>query len=227
MWCLRMIIGIVGLTSLGATAGGQVVVELVPDNPGPYTGSESLTVDVWLHSQIDDDALLTVIQLDFTNTPPELSLDDSFTFDFSAIPEGDGFASFPELPVPFAFESRGCWCPSFWLPLPAQGLQHIGSIGAVVPSEPGVYCLDALNADEPDSALCLRGALIHSNVRPPDYLIYKEWRASNGDLTGGILDFVVSPPIPALSDVGLTVMMCLLVILGCWSILRRRVRGYT
>ena len=28
----------------------EVIIELVPDPPGPYDGGESVTVDAWLHN---------------------------------------------------------------------------------------------------------------------------------------------------------------------------------
>ena len=78
-------------------AYGGAIVELVPDDPGPYYGGESLIVDFWVHNQESFDARLRRIQLDFTETNPELSLDTTFTFDFSSLSEGDEYATlFPD-----------------------------------------------------------------------------------------------------------------------------------
>ncbi len=41
-----IILTIAAIMSLVRIVAGEVVVDLVPDNPGPYAGGESLTVDV-------------------------------------------------------------------------------------------------------------------------------------------------------------------------------------
>ena len=46
----RVVLSVVVGLLIGNMARAEVVVELVPDNPGPYRGGETLTVDVWLHS---------------------------------------------------------------------------------------------------------------------------------------------------------------------------------
>ena len=63
-----------------ARAEVAVVVELVPDNPGPYIGGESLTVDVWLHNQIPGDIILESVRFDFTASHPALALGAELTF---------------------------------------------------------------------------------------------------------------------------------------------------
>ena len=42
---------LLGVGSLGSPAQAGAVLELIPNNTGPYIGGESLTVDVWLHNQ--------------------------------------------------------------------------------------------------------------------------------------------------------------------------------
>ena len=69
---------------------GGAFVELVPDQPGPYTGGESLGLDVWLHSDEEVPVLLRGVRFDFTDTDPQLLLDAEFAFDFSSIPHGSG-----------------------------------------------------------------------------------------------------------------------------------------
>ena len=185
-----------------------VVIDLVPDNPGPYSGGESLTVDVWLRSQASFDAFLFVVQLDFADSDPALALDPTFTFDLSAI-EAPKYGTFPELPVPVVgVVHDGPIFPENMLPLPAEELLHIGSIGVQLPADPGVYRLDVLNADEADE---LRGALIDTRFFPGG----TRWRAFTGEVTSGNLAFVVSlPPIPTVSHWGLIVMTLLLLVLG-------------
>ena len=48
---LRSAIQIGAIVCVSSVVQAGVVVELVPDNPGPYFGGESLTVDVWLQSE--------------------------------------------------------------------------------------------------------------------------------------------------------------------------------
>ena len=156
---------------LGSTAFGEVkvVVELVPDNPPPYVGGELLTVDVWLHSQTQSDFVLVLIQVDFTDSDPSPTLDPAFTFDFSSL--GDQTNAyldfhFPELPVPWTANLIMCFCPGLFLPFPAGGSLHIGSIGAQLPSAPGAYRLDLLNADEPFDVGGGAGAIRDHSLRP-------------------------------------------------------------
>jgi len=194
----------------GQAIGAEVVVQLVPDRPGPYTGGESLTVDVWLHSEVAFDAFLDTVQLDFADSDPALSLDSTFTFDLSAIPtpRDHDYATLPELPVPVVgVPHDGPIFPENMLPLPAGGSLHIGTIGVQLPANPGVYRLDALNGDELDEE---RGALIYAKFFPGGEV----WRAFMGEITGGTFDFVVSdPPIPTVSEWGL-IVMALLVLVG-------------
>jgi hypothetical protein len=146
--------------SLGSSVNAEVavVVELVPDNPGPYAGGEVLTVDVWLHSQVAFDAFLHTVQLDFSDTDPGLALDPTFTFDLSAIPIDRGdYTTYPELPLPLVgVEHFGPIFPENMLPLPAGGSLHIGSFGLQLPTDLGIYRLDALNSDEPSDILAVQ-----------------------------------------------------------------------
>ena len=66
----RTVLGAVGVLLFATLARGQLVVELVPDNPGPYYGGETLTVDVWLHSEVGEDFRIHILRLDFTDTDP-------------------------------------------------------------------------------------------------------------------------------------------------------------
>jgi hypothetical protein len=63
----------VALGNLGA------IVELVPDNAGPYTGGETVQVDVCFHNEESFLLPLQVAQIDFTDTDPGLNLGPSFT----------------------------------------------------------------------------------------------------------------------------------------------------
>ena len=198
---LRMLVVVLG--AVVSSAQGQVIIELVPDRSPPYIVGQRLTVDVWVHSTVEFEAFLDNVQLDFSDSDPGLSLDATFTFDFSAIPSDVAkYGTVPELPVPVVgIVHDGPLSPEWMLPLPAAGSLRIGSIGVQLPTNPGNYCLDALNGDEPDE---LRGALIDAKFFPGG----TRWRAYTGELTGGNFDFVVEPPpIPATSSWGVCILV--------------------
>ncbi|MGB2988206.1 MAG: hypothetical protein WBE26_20245 [Phycisphaerae bacterium] len=187
---LTMIIGLLGVASV-AQAGA--VVELVPDDPGPYYGGESLTVDFWLHSDRPYDVRLRSVQFSFLDTDPALRLDPTFVFDFSSLAAGDEYAlTFPDLPIPRTGRFIDCLCPERYLLLPGDGSLHIGALGVELPTDQGVYRLDALNGDEPDALL---SAYILAIYTDPHEL----WRAFTGDITGGAYDFTVVPEPTTLS----------------------------
>ncbi len=186
-----------------SVAPAEVAVELVPDRPGPYVVGESLTVDVWLHSEVSSDKSLEFVRFDFSNSDPMLSLSPTFTFDFSSIyPAPIAYdIRFTDLPLPWTGNPAMCICPELFLWLPAGGSLHIGSVGLTLPTEPGVYALDLLNAETADP---MQGAMI--NVGP-------YWRASSGEITGGTHDFVVnSSGIPTVSTWGLAILGLLLLV---------------
>ena len=67
------VLGSVGFLvfSLAQVTVGQVIVELVPDNLGPYAGGEAITLDVWLHSGLPgEDPRLALIQFDYVFIQP-------------------------------------------------------------------------------------------------------------------------------------------------------------
>ena len=187
----------------------EVIIELVPDQPGPYGGAETVTVDVWLHSQVSFDAFLHVVQLDFSISDQALRLGETFQFDLSSIPKPQGdFSVGAAMPVPLAgIMHGGIVFQEDLLLLPAEGSLHIGSLGVRLPATVGVYRLDALNRDTTDSIL---SAQIEAKFFPGG----DHWRASEGDIAGGTFDFVVNgPPIPTVSEWG-TIALGLLVLVA-------------
>jgi len=207
------------VVSLAQVAVGQVVVELVPDNPGPYAGGEAITVDVWLHSSLPgDDPRLAMIQFDFSQTAPSLTLAPTFSFDFSSIPDASGYVQrHPELPVPWTWNTLECGnCPYLFLPLPPGGVLHIGSVGLLLPTAPGVYRLDALNPANQAPDVGIAGGIIFL------YLSNQLLTAFSGQITGGVFDFVVGPPpIPTVSGAALLILAALLGTAGSWITVRR------
>jgi len=177
--------GIVALAAGFAQAGA--IIELIPDDPGPYYGGESVTVDFWLHNPECFDTRLSWVQFDFTDTHQALSLDPTFTFDFSSLESTvNAYGVYSGLPVPWIWNPLECLCPEAFLPFPGEESLHIGGIGVLLPTEAGVYEVDALNADEPD---ILHGARIDSRYPGPTEI----WRAFDGHITGGAYDFVIIP----------------------------------
>lgn len=198
--CARVAAGLLVLAS-AAFGEVKVVVELVPDRPGPYVGSESVTVDVWLHSQLSFDTELWQVQLDFSDSDQALGLDPTFTFDLSSSIAPEDFEVHPELPIPWTANWFEYGCPPCFLQLPGGGSLHIGSMGVQLPSDDGVYRLDALNADEADPT---RGAMVDGGIG----------RAFTGEITAPRFEFVVAPQIPAVSEWGLAIMLVLLLAAG-------------
>lgn len=191
----------------------EVTVELVPGQAGPYSGGESMTVDVWLHSEIATDEALSFIRFDFADTHAALSLAPTFDFDFSSIAPAPVIYDirFTDLPLPWTANVALCMCPELFLWLPAMGMLHIGSIDVELPDEPGVYRLDLLNSDEADPTA---GAMIN---------IGTYWRAFTGQITGGTYEFVVGPPaIPTVSEWGMAAMLLLVLTAGTLVLTRWR-----
>ena len=142
----RKVLGAVGVLVFATFARAEVVVELVPDNPGPYYGGETLTVDVWLHSEVSSDRYLWLVRLDFSDSDGQLGVDPTFTFDLSSSRFPEDFDELhPELPIPWAANRKDYLCDPCRLQLPAGGSLHIASIGVNLPNEAGTYRLDVLN----------------------------------------------------------------------------------
>jgi len=141
------------------------------------------------------------VRFDFTDTDPRLLLDSSAEFDFSTIPGGDiGFQEqYPSLPVAWVRNSLDCLCPDLRWALAPSGSLRLAVIGVDLPAAVGVFRMDVMNADESDPTF---GAEIG------------EWRAFDGDITGGTLDFAVIPEPGTLT----------LLVFGALAVIRRRPR---
>jgi len=218
------VLGSVGFLvfSLAQVAVGQVVVELIPDSPGPYAGGQAITVDVWLHGSLSltEEARLDLIQFDFTQTNMNLSLAPTFFFDYSSAPGTFGYQEHPELLVPWTINPLECVCPELFLPLPPGGVLHIGSLGVRLPTTPGVYRMDALNAGHATPEVGIAGAIIYFHLSNPPQLT-----AFGGQITGGVFDFIIPPPIPTMSGAALLVFAVFLGCAGSWIAVRRLQRG--
>ncbi len=206
--CLMVAAAFVFCTSM-AQAGPvlfgepQVIVELVPDNAGPYYGGERVTVDFWLHSRAEWDVYLKKVRFDFSDTSPQITLDPALNFDLSSVDDPTGYSHhpYPELPVPWLLNDYACICPSYFLFLPQDASLHIADVSMVLPTEPGSYFLDVLNADEPHDDL---GAQIKTTdfFVPPFW-----WSAYDGEIAGGVYEFVIIPEPTSLWMVALCGLM--------------------
>ena len=217
----RAVLGAVGVLLFATLARAEVVVELVPDNPGPYSGGETLTVDVWVHSEVDYWASFGHIQFDLTVSDPGLSLDATFTFDYTTLSEPHGYDyGSPALPVPWTYNGwdLACTpaCPDVFMAIPPGGSFHVGSIGVQLPAESGEYRLDLVDAEQSYEGLGVLLGLVNSPFWPDPV-----WRAHTGEITGGTYDFTVRV-VPAVSDWGLVVLALLLLTVGTIALTRRR-----
>lgn len=194
------------LGGVGIPAQASAILELTPDNPGPYFGGESLTVDVWLHNTDDVHHLLYHVQLDFTDTHAELMLGPTFDFDLRSSTAPEDFMIRPDLPVPWTQNWLEYDCDECRLQLPPNASLHLGNVPVVLPTAPGTFLLDALNGDDPPHGggwMDEPGALV---VVDACYI----WRAYNGDITGGVYHFEVVPEPVTLSMLlgGAVAMAC-------------------
>lgn len=198
---------------LVTTTRAEIRVELIPDNPGPYSGGELLNVDVWLHSEIPDDVRLVGMRFDFEASDESLQVGPLFTFDFTLLdPAPNYYVTVPELPRPSVYNSILCYCPTYFLPLPAGQSFHAGRVPVRLPSITGVYRLDSLNAADADPE---HGGLIYFDYAPYGGNL----RASRGEISDGVLDFIVTAlPIPTLSTWGSLICGAMLLVVGSIAI---------
>lgn len=191
----------VTLGSVSPVEAGAVI-DIVPVREGFFSPGERVEMEVRLRQHHgEQDIHLRMIQFDFVDTHPALTLDETFLFDYSAQaactrdPElcGTCYAEFPNL-TPFeggvgttvSTVFRGeTWDPATQLLLPAEGTIRIGTIGVTLPEHRGRYVLDLVNAAGADENL---GARIDFGFTSQDRTT---WRAYDCDgVTGGV--FTVS-----------------------------------
>jgi len=200
-----------GGAASGTDAQGQIVVDLVPNNPGPYFGGEQVTVDVWLNSSSTFELLLRRIQFDFSDTQPGLQPEETFSFDFSSLPGLNLYESNFNLPVPWTDMLAQCECPGSFLHLLPNTPFHVGEIDVLLPPNEGLFVFDLLNATFPDPAF---GGEIITALQPkfPPF----EYTVLNDRLVGGITTFTIVPEPGTLS----------LLVVGVVLLYRRRNQWY-
>jgi hypothetical protein len=156
----------------------QAMVRLEPDNPGPYTGDEQLTVSIYLDNLTDDQAPLIFVGLDYTASSQGLNLPSLMTW--SLVPTADGD---PELPTP-TYQSS-----AFQNVLAPNGTILLGTVEIRVPRTDGCYTLDVLSPD-PFGPFGPTGGEVQwqSFVGGP----VVTWSSVDGTLTGGTLTIGVN-----------------------------------
>jgi hypothetical protein len=173
-----------------AEAAANPIIELVPTAAGPYSPGERVVLKFYLSQESGEaDLPLRLIQFDFEKTSPELVLDESFVFDYSAQelcrtqPDycGDGYAEFPLLSgkvvaCAIAYKGRREDLVE-QIVLPRSGAILVGSVGLTLPDFPGEVDVDVVYADTVDPVN--RGAQVHFDFENP-----AAWRAADFIQTG-------------------------------------------
>lgn len=166
---MKYAIGICVAFAVAPVAHAGAVIDLVPVEPGPYAPGQRVELNVSLTQEPrGEDIYLRLLQLDFADTDPALTLDEMFRFDYSGqavcvqIPAlcGTSHAEFPVLTTPHnmsgdIFDGNLVaviyigtrHSPYEQIRLPGLGAVTIGSIGVTLPTQSGVYLVDVLNAD--------------------------------------------------------------------------------
>jgi hypothetical protein len=186
---MRPISIIVCVLLISSVARGGAFVELVPDNPGPYFGGETLNVDVLIHNEDAESHLLRLIQWDFSVSDPALTVGPSFDWNLSPAQRSLHVVE-SELPRPGIAWGAEFPIPEFMVSLPASGLLNSGTVQLLLPPDLGVFRLDVFNASELNENL--GGLIVFGGHGSPT----SRWRADgtgDGLLTGGMLDFHVIP----------------------------------
>ncbi len=172
--CLALLVA-VSLCGTTNRAKAQGIVELAPRSSGPYTGGETVTVDIIFHNTTATHLPIQYVRVDFTDSDPALTL--AAAFDWALVPLANGN---PTMPVPDWTEPGP---PQNTIP--AGGNINVGAIDVTLPAANGCYTLDCMNADESSRLL---GAQLDWQI-PTRATV--TWRAFDGELTGGAVVLAV------------------------------------
>lgn len=176
-----------------ASAGARIDLRPTPVMPpGGYAPNSVINIDVFMvdTGNPEGDIPFRFLALDFADTTGTLS----FPGLDGLVGNDDDNQFIWENPFELAFIEPDLPNPSwtmidspdrFLITLPDGGEVHIGDINVNVGSEGGL--VDVLNADDPDFQ---RGAV--ATYFPGGLVV--EWRASDGEITGGRLRVLVPEP---------------------------------
>ena len=243
MWKCAVVAYAVSVSSSVALAGA--IIDVVPLSSPPYAGGQRVEVEIRLTQQSGgQDTYLRAVQIVFAETDPALGLDETFTFDYSAQAAcvadpsrcGADHAEFTHLTqdlpywqeVPVATVYTGLSRdPAMQIRLPAAGRIPIGTIGVTLPTQPGDYLLDVMNANASDPRNF--SAAIFFGFPPSEPFIV--WQPTNGDeLAGGRFTAITTADAdvmfgytPIRGAIVPEPMSLVLLAVGGLAILRRRV----
>ncbi len=158
-------------------AQGQLTIDLVPRQAGPFSGGETVTVDVIVHNPTEAFPIL-LAQVDFTDSDTALSFAGDFQWALIPTTDGDGTLPVPRWVASGAPQNN----------LPAAGSLRLGAIDVVLPNEAGCYLLECLNADESNREL---GARIDVQVPTFSGGGVVVLRAFDGQIVGGQVTLAV------------------------------------
>lgn len=194
---LCAVLGFASVVNAGA------VVSLAPTNNGPYLGGEQFTVNV--NVTADQSIQPRLLGFDFSASNPAITLigpdgpdldtTQEFVFDLSTLAASALYSQFPNFPKPQVVYQSTSPVPGFILQLNSGQEFHAGSLTIKLPTAPGTYLLDAMNATDQDPN---NGARIDF-----DFANRTTLSANNGLLTGGQREFVVIPEPATLILLGL------------------------
>jgi len=153
---------------------GQVSMVLVPRDAGPFSGGETVTVDVVLKNA-GNPLELVLAQVDFTDSDSTLVFPADFVWGLIPAVAGNG-----TMPVP-----RWAIGPPAQVTIPGHDSLRIGAIDVRLPEDPGCYLLDCLNAGESNIDL---GARLDIGLVTGEIGIL---RAFTGTITGEPLTLAV------------------------------------
>lgn len=196
--------------SIASIANASVVVTLSPDNPGPYLGGETVNVNVGLVQDPGGaNQGLRLVQFDFSQTSPGISLNGDFAFDFNGIfifdltqdPAFVSYELFPGLPDPAAVSRNSSLNLQNMWTLPSDGTtRNIGNLSITLPMAPGDYVLDSITALDPTN-LNTGGQVSYGfGTGPADPITFL--RPGDG-LSGGQYAFTVVPEPATLALLGI------------------------
>lgn len=165
-------------------ARAAVSLSLVPDNPGPYSGGETINIDVLLVNDGEGQMQMRLLQLDFSLSDPAVDL-GPFEWDFSSLVSSALYGDFSSGEVYNRTYIGTAPQPGFLLEF-VEGSNRLGSFSMQIPLEPrGYFCVDVANAQAPDNN---SGAFFQWSFDDTQHA----W-SGDGTLGGGQLCYIPEP----------------------------------
>jgi hypothetical protein len=174
------------MVSTAHAAATITLTALTPENSvGGYLPATLVDFQVDISQDTGSVIQLRGVQLDFAASDSGLTLLGDFDFDFSQLIANALYAPFPSYPLPALFYTSTAPIPGFILEIPTSGSLTLGEGRLELPTNPGTYLLDALNAGTNDTN---RGAQIHFDFFSPT-----QWSSWDDSISGDSLALKVVP----------------------------------